>query len=179
MSRHLSDAAGNILEGGPVQWEFTTEGALPGAPGGLRATALKKAVVLDWTAPADMGSGAFLGYRVYRATVTDGAEGEQVLLTRVLGLTYTDAAVEWNTTYLFRVAAMTELGEGPARAAAPVTPVQDVVPPDTDTNPPAPVERIDPHVGGPSTAWAVISVLLAIGIASACVLLSRKRGIVR
>ena len=162
VSGRVCDAAGNVLEGGPLQWEFTTEGALPGAPVGLKATAVKRSVVLDWTAPAYMGSGAFLGYRVYRATVAGGVAGEPVLLTRVLGLTYTDAAVEWNTTYRYTVGAMTEFGEGPAGGPADATPVEEVAPPDDDDV--VPPGTVDLHVAGPTTGWAIVAIAIAVTV---------------
>jgi hypothetical protein len=166
----LCDAAGNILEGGQVQWEFVTEGALPGAPSHLKASIVKKSVTLNWTAPEEMGSGAFLGYRIYRATVTGGIAGEPVLLTRVPGPTYSDATVEWNTTYGYTVRAMTEFGEGPACAGVAVTPMEDAYVP-----PPIP-DDVDVHAGGgPSLALVIVALGIAVLVASAMVLRHRRR----
>ena len=120
-----------------------------------------RAVSFNWTAPEEMGSGAFLVYRVYRATMTGGVAGEPVLLARVLALTYSDATIEWNTTYRYTVRAMTEFGEGPAGGPADATPRDEVAPPDSEEVPP---EVVELHAAGPTNGWAVVAIAIALTV---------------
>ena len=120
-----------------------------------------RAVNVNWTAPEEMGSGAFLGYRICRATVTGGIAGEPVLLTRVLGLTYSDATVEWSTTYRYTVGAVSEAGVGPAGGPADATPREEVTPPDSEEVPPGVVEL---HAAGPTNGWAVVAIAIALTV---------------
>ncbi len=110
---------------------------------------------------------------MYQATVAGGVAGEPVLLTRVLGLTYSDATVEWNTTYRYTVGAMTEFGEGPACEVGPVTPVEEVAPP--PVGPVVPTETVEHTVAGPSMLWVAVAAAVAAGVAGVGLVRMRRR----
>ena len=99
----------------------------PAAPTGVLSAAAHDYVRLRWTDPQD---GAITGYRVLRADVVDGAQGEFAAVASDTGssdTTYTDTTVEVEQSYVYRVHAI-----GPGGLSGPS--------PDLAVNtPPAPV----------------------------------------
>ncbi len=87
---------------------------LPGAPGGLTAIPGDGQVELTWSAPADNGGSAVLGYNIYR-------EGEKVNAGLITALFYTDSGLTNGVTYSYEVAAVNAAGEG-ERAKLETTP---------------------------------------------------------
>ena len=99
----------------------------PAMPTGVLSAAAHDYVRLRWTDPQD---GAITGYRVLRADVVDGAQGEFVAVASDTGssdTTYTDTTVEAERSYVYRIHAI-----GPGGLSGPS--------PDLAVNtPPAPV----------------------------------------
>ena len=114
----IGDGAYATLGSGPV-----VPGALPGAPTVLAgvATAVTRSVALTWRAPSVVGSPALTDYVVeYKVNgqldtayvpFNDGVRA-------TTGATVTGLAS--NTTYVFRVRAVNDLGNGPVSATATV-----------------------------------------------------------
>ena len=101
-----------------IQWNGLLMGsrlsatpAVPGAPTGLTAVTKAGSVLLNWTAPADIGSGVS-NYLIFRGTST-GGEGTTPI-ARVLGTSYTDSSVTAGTPYYYFVKANNTVGVGPA-----------------------------------------------------------------
>ena len=101
---------------GPASEEASATIAVPGAPGGLKATAGDKQVTLVWNAAPDGGSNSITKYRVRHAqgasvpegaNWTDAAGGESARTHTVTGLTN-------NREYTFEVQAVNGVGEGTA-----------------------------------------------------------------
>jgi PKD repeat protein len=107
------------------------QGAPPGAPTGLTATAGSGQAALTWTAPASNGGVNISSYRVYRGT----SSGSETLLTSGgcsgLGavLSCTDTGLTNGQTYFYKVSAVNAIGEGPQSNEASVTPVSATCPP--------------------------------------------------
>jgi hypothetical protein len=97
-----------------------TPATLPGAPGGLTATAGSGQVSLSWSAPASNGGSGITAYNVYRST-TSGAESLLTTLGNVT--TYTNTGLTAGTTYFYKVSAVNVVGEGTLSAEASATPV--------------------------------------------------------
>ena len=99
----------------------------PAAPAGVNGAAAHDWVLLSWNDPQD---DAITGYRILRADVVDGAQGEFAAIAEDTGSTetgYTDRAVEAEQSYVYRVQAI-----GPGGLSGPS--------PDLAVNtPPAPV----------------------------------------
>jgi PKD repeat protein len=100
------------------------QGAPPGAPTGLKATASSGQVALSWTAPASNGGVNVTSYRVYRGT----ASGAETLLTTGgcsgLGnvLSCTDAGLTNGQSYFYMVSAVNAIGEGSKSTEASAAP---------------------------------------------------------
>ena len=123
-TRHYRVAAINADGTGPASdvAHATTEGAKPGPPGDLEATADgDSAIDLSWTAPADTGSSAIEGYRI--DVSSDSAQNWTTLATRLAadGTTYKHTGLDPGTTRHYRVAAINADGTGPASDVAHAT----------------------------------------------------------
>ncbi|MCK9859349.1 S-layer homology domain-containing protein [Paenibacillus sp. ATY16] len=98
-------------------WMFAqrkTDG--PGAPGSFKATAGDGQVALSWTAPADDGGSAILGYKVWYGSVTLVTLGAAETKYTFTGLTNDQA-------YTFKIVAVNAKGEG-AEISATATPTK-------------------------------------------------------
>ena len=102
----------------------------PAAPTGVSATAGVSSVVLSWTAPADSGGAAVIGYRIDVSIdngldwVTTVADSGSVATTRTL------SGLSAGQPVTFRVAAINSHGAGVASSpSTPVTPTAPVVVP--------------------------------------------------
>lgn len=82
---------------------------LADSPNNLIGTVQNSQVLLEWTAPSDLGSGQLLGYNVYR---WDPGYPVKINSTLVLGTSYSDAKVEHGQIYQYTVRAVTTAGEG-------------------------------------------------------------------
>ena len=115
-----------INTSGPGAWAYasaTTEGMQPGAPRRLRATVDGDSTInLSWIAPADAGTSAISGYRIY---VWDWANSVYVVLVENTGsaaaTTYRDTGVQPNTTRWYRVRAINASGAGLFSGSASAT----------------------------------------------------------
>jgi len=90
----------------------------PDAPTGLEAETSGGQVELDWNAPADDGGKPVENYRVYR-----GPSFSQLSLLTIIGnvTQYTDGNVSGGNTYVYRVSALNDEGEGQYSSTAQVT----------------------------------------------------------
>ncbi len=102
---------------------------VPGAPGGLAATAGNGQVSLTWTAPASDGGAQITSYNVYQGT-TQNVGGKPVASPAGTSVTVKNLAN--GSTYYFKVTAVNTAGEGPASGAVSAAPASPV------TNPGAP-----------------------------------------
>ena len=115
-TRHYRVSAINTDGTGPVSEEASATIAVPGAPGGLKATAGNKQVTLVWNAASDSGSNSITKYRVRHeqgasvpsgtswTDVTDGADAR----------THTVKSLTNGSEYTFEVQAVNGVGEGTA-----------------------------------------------------------------
>jgi fibronectin type 3 domain-containing protein len=78
----------------------------PLAPTGLQGGAANAAINLTWTGPSGATS-----YNVYRGT-SPGGEGAMPIATGVTSTNYTDSSVAYNTTYYYKVTAVSNATEG-------------------------------------------------------------------
>ena len=108
-------------------------GTLAGAPTGLSGTAGNAQVALSWTAPASAGTAAITDYVVEytpsggsASTVTIGSESTS----------YTKTGLTNDTSYSFRVAAITSVGTGTYSSSTSVTPTAGSTPVITITQQP-------------------------------------------
>ncbi|TCN00555.1 putative peptidase [Paenibacillus sp. BK033] len=102
-------------------WMFAqrkTDG--PGAPGDFKATAGDGQVTLSWTAPADDGGSAIVGYKVWYGSVTLVTLGAAETKYTFTGLTNDQA-------YTFKIVAVNAKGEG-AEIRATATPTKTTTP---------------------------------------------------
>ena len=111
----------------------------PAVPTGVLSAAAHDYVRLRWTDPQD---GAITGYRVLRADVVDGAQGEFVAVASDTGssdTTYTDTTVEAERSYVYRVHAIGPSGlSGPSPDLAVNTPPAPITVVVTPADPQAP-----------------------------------------
>ncbi len=95
----------------------------PDKPTGILSAAGHDAVLLSWTDPQD---DSITGYRILRADVVDGVRGEFAVLSEDTGsaaASYTDDAVEPETSYVYRVLAINPGGASdPSRDVEVSTP---------------------------------------------------------
>ena len=112
----------------PVQAQ---EGSAPGQPTGLEATATHEQVVLTWD---DSGDSSITHYQVFRRDRAVHEAGEFVTIEEDTGTTateYTDATVEADKEYVYRVKAVNAHGASPwsdqVRADTPTGPGQGAV----------------------------------------------------
>ena len=99
---------------------------LPGAPSGLGGTGSLNGVSLRWQAPSNTGGSSVIGYQVQIGTSptgpwNDAPGGCAAGVTNFSPATQCQAnSLSPNTTYYFRVAAITSAGEGPYTAPVAV-----------------------------------------------------------
>jgi hypothetical protein len=106
----------------------------PAAPTNLQASPASGQVNLSWTAPADMGTGTFLGYQVYMGTAPGGEATTPVNASFITGSSYSASGLTNGTPYYFIVKAVTSAGVSPASNEASATPgtvVNPTTPPTT------------------------------------------------
>ena len=112
-------SAFNLLgEGELSELVQTTPYGTPSPPGNLQAHLVDGQVILDWLIPSDDGGKPVENYRIYR-----GPSAAQLSLLTTIGnhTEYTDGNVSEGNTYVYRVAAVNEVGEGQYSLAAQVT----------------------------------------------------------
>ena len=121
----------------------------PDKPTGLSATASHDAITLTWDDPGD---NSITGYRILRADVVDGVRGEFAVLSEDTGsaaASYTDDAVEPETSYVYRVLAINPGGvSDPSRdveVSTPAAPQSTFV----EADDPADPDGEDDPVGAP------------------------------
>ncbi len=154
---HYQVAAENSIGLGAISEEVSAtpnEGpAPPSAPTGLNATPGDRRVTLTWSPPAESGSFAVIGYKIYRGSPPDGL----MYLTTVTATSYSDGGLINGQDYYYQVSAYSEAGEGPA----------------TD-----PVHAV-PMPGGSSgfdtTLLIVLITVAVVAVAAAVVLMRRRR----
>ena len=102
---------------------------LPTAPTGLTAAltgTTNSASVLNWGAPSNTSGYSIIGYQIER---NDNNTGWTVFVadTGNSGTVYTNTGLTAGTSYVYRVSALTAVGEGPASNTATVQPVLAVL----------------------------------------------------
>ena len=111
----------------------------PAVPAGVNSAAAHDRVLLSWNDPQD---GAITGYRILRADVVDGAQGEFATMIADTGsaaTTYTDTTVEPEGSYVYRVQAIGPSGlSGPSPDLAVNTPPAPITVVVTPADPQAP-----------------------------------------
>jgi hypothetical protein len=115
---NYSVAAVNLVGNGtPSSMVRCTPAGIPGRPLAVTATAEGRSVLLSWDPPWDDGGSAIVSYVIMRGTGPDD-------ITRIANVTgalnYTDTSVARGETYVYRVVAINEVGEGAASDAATV-----------------------------------------------------------
>ena len=103
---------------------------VPGAPGGLTATAGNGQVSLTWKAPASDGGAQITSYNVYQGT-TQNVSGKPVASPGATSVTVKNLTN--GTAYYFKVTAVNTAGEGPASGAVRATPASPVTKPGAPT----------------------------------------------
>lgn len=99
----------------------TASVSVPGAPVLTATTATGKGVQLNWTAPPT-GSGAIIGYKLYRAEGADTGTCPAALLASVGAVTsFKDTKTARGQSYVYCVTAVSSAGEGAASAPASAT----------------------------------------------------------
>jgi len=125
-------ALGAVGEGPSSEIVTVTVPTVPGAVGGLNATAGDGYVELAWSPPVDDGGEPLTAFVVYRGPI------EQVLdeLARLeiggppeADYTYLDTSVENGLTYFYALTAVNSFGVGPRSAVLGVTPAAPPLPP--------------------------------------------------
>ena len=121
----------------------------PAKPTGILSAAGHDAVLLSWTDPQD---DSITGYRILRADVVDGVRGEFAVLSEDTGsaaASYTDDAVEPETSYVYRVLAINPGGvSDPSRDVEVSTPAAPQSP-FVEADDPADPDGEDDPVGAP------------------------------
>ena len=121
----------------------------PAKPTGILSAAGHDAVLLSWTDPQD---DSITGYRILRADVVDGVQGEFAVLSEDTGsaaASYTDDAVEPETSYVYRVLAINPGGvSDPSRDVEVSTPAAPQSP-FVEADDPADPDGEDDPVGAP------------------------------
>ena len=116
---YFTVAAVNGVGEGPASAEVSaTPAAMPGAPVRLTAAAGNAQVTLSWTAPASDGGLPVTGYHLYVGTTADFS-GQSSIAT-LTGTVVTVTGLDNGTTYYFKVAAVSRVGEGPGTVAEAV-----------------------------------------------------------
>jgi hypothetical protein len=115
--------------------------SVPGAPGGVSASAGNASATVTWTAPSANGGSAITGYVV---TPYVGSTAQPAFTVGAV-TTVTVTGLSNGTTYTFTVAAKNALGTGAASAASNAV---------TPTAPPPPVKCVVPNVKGKPLATA-------------------------
>lgn len=124
----------------PVSDPFTPTADLPTAPTRPVGQATSQTVDLVWGAPGDFGSGEFIGYRIEQSV-----DGQQWVVVREnTGSNETGATIgnlANGTTYYYRVATLTSVGQSPySQTSGGLTPTAPVPPgPPPPPPPPPPV----------------------------------------
>ena len=119
----------NTLGSGPASNTASAmpsvSGTAPGVPTGLIAIGQIGQISLNWTAPANSGSGVS-NYLVYRGA-TAGGEGT-VPIAKVTGTTYIDVSATPGTLYYYTVKANNSAGMSPASNEATATAASPTAP---------------------------------------------------
>jgi fibronectin type 3 domain-containing protein len=106
--------------------DFATPYAVPGAPTGLRAVAGDSQVMLNWTAPNDVGGAPVTNYIIYRGTV---AGGESLLAWTLTVFNYLDTGLANGVAYYYKAKAKNKVGESASSEEASATPLTRPSPP--------------------------------------------------
>ncbi|HME50863.1 MAG TPA: fibronectin type III domain-containing protein, partial [Candidatus Lokiarchaeia archaeon] len=93
---------------------------MPGAPQSFAATAGAGQVTLNWAAPVYNSGFPIIGYVIYRGTVSNG---ETLIVTLGVVLTYTNTGLVNGQIYYYKVAAMNSQGTGPNATEVCATPL--------------------------------------------------------
>ena len=98
---------GQSLRSNPAS---ATPMALPGRPVGLSARLVGQGVELSWYPPSEAGGSVALDFRIYRGT----SEESLVQINEVINVyLYLDSTAGRGASYLYAVAAVNAMGEGP------------------------------------------------------------------
>lgn len=98
----------------------------PGAPSNVAGTPRYQSVVLNWTAPTDVGGSPLTGYKITPSA--NGVPGSTID-TGSTDTSYTVTGLTVGTPYTFTVAATNAVGTGSPSAASPtITPVPQAAP---------------------------------------------------
>jgi predicted phage tail protein len=116
----------HVLSDGRSAEVSATPATTPGSPAGLTVTPGRSQVTLSWTAPASDGGSALTSYCVYDGTTAGFQDGTPA--TTATGTSATVTGLTDGATYYFRVAAVNDVGKGPASHEASTTLVANRVP---------------------------------------------------
>ncbi|MGH2512526.1 MAG: fibronectin type III domain-containing protein, partial [Candidatus Limnocylindrales bacterium] len=102
----------------------TAPATAPGAPTGLAATASSSQINLSWTAPANNGGSAIMGYMIERSTDSGTTWSTISSSTGSTATTYYDTGLAASTAYTYQVSAINGIGTGsPSNTASATTSV--------------------------------------------------------
>jgi fibronectin type 3 domain-containing protein len=103
----------------------------PTAPTGLQAVSGDGQITLTWQPPANTGSSAIKGYRVYRST-SPGTETPQMDIGNMQR--YIDGNLNNGQPYYYKVSAVNSMGEGPLSNEASAVPGTNATAPSEPRN---------------------------------------------
>ena len=105
--------------------DATTTKSRPGAPTSLTAAAdADTAIDLSWTAPADSGNSAVVGYRIERSPNDTTGWSDLEANTNSTGTTYKHTGLASASTWYYRVSAINSVGPGMSSNVANAPPRQ-------------------------------------------------------
>ncbi|MFW5928037.1 MAG: fibronectin type III domain-containing protein, partial [Thermoplasmatota archaeon] len=103
-----SEGEGNKSEEVSATPSSQEENVPPSSPRQVNADGNEKEVILSWDASNDNGGSEITEYKVYR-----GEDGESLTeLTTTSSTSYTDNSVSKDNTYLYKISAVNDIGEG-------------------------------------------------------------------
>jgi outer membrane protein assembly factor BamB len=111
---YVVKATNAVGTSGPSAEVSATPATVPGAPGGLKGSALAGGgIALAWSAPSSSGGSPVGSYTLYRSTASNKETAYLSVPCTASKCAYTDTSTTKGTTYYYEVAAVNAVGTGP------------------------------------------------------------------